>query len=165
MMTIPEPPRIARLPHDAKGRPVPRFVAWLDGKPDHRVASGINRKELDRANACHICGEPLDYRMAFLTGPLGFKNRSTSEGPMHRECAEYSLRACPHLAGDENTRRRDTGLSAEVHAIPGMVMARPAKMVLAISRSYVKHNEIYYQFAKPVEVVWWASGEPCEPDP
>lgn len=31
------PRRMAELPTDHIGRPVPWFVAWIDGKPDFRV--------------------------------------------------------------------------------------------------------------------------------
>jgi hypothetical protein len=30
------PARFARLPADERGYPVPKFVEWIDGKPDFR---------------------------------------------------------------------------------------------------------------------------------
>ncbi len=33
------PRRMRRLTLDEAGRPVPRFVQWIDGKPDFRVMS------------------------------------------------------------------------------------------------------------------------------
>ena len=34
----PMPSRIAALPVDERGYPVPWFVAWIDGKPEFRCA-------------------------------------------------------------------------------------------------------------------------------
>lgn len=33
----PQPPKMQHLPVDERGFPAPYFVAWIDGKPDHRV--------------------------------------------------------------------------------------------------------------------------------
>ncbi len=74
------PRQIRKLPKDARGYPVPWFVAWFDGKPDFRV---VARGKIDTAHLerrCWTCGEPLQKDMTFVIGPMCSINR-VSTGP------------------------------------------------------------------------------------
>jgi hypothetical protein len=53
------PKRMLHLPLDTRGYPVPRFVEWIDGKPDFRVMNGQYYAACCKRNLCWICGEPL----------------------------------------------------------------------------------------------------------
>jgi len=53
------PTRMVHLPVDERGYPVPRFVEWIDGKPDFRVMNSQHYAACVNRNVCRICGEPL----------------------------------------------------------------------------------------------------------
>lgn len=65
----PLPDRIKALPIDARGYPIPWFVASVDGK--------------------------LGRHLSFVIGPMSAINRNTSEPGCHRDCAQFAVRACP----------------------------------------------------------------------
>jgi hypothetical protein len=104
----PLPPRIARLPVDDRGYPVPWFVSWIDGKPEFRAADG---RKFDRAlkeHLCWVCGGSLSpLKQAFVIGPMCSVNRVSAEPPSHEDCALFSVRACPFLTKPHMTRREN----------------------------------------------------------
>src|SRR5437764_29347 len=91
------PSRLKLLPVDERGFPVPWFVAWIDGKPDFRVVDQRKMAIAVSEKRCWVCGDFLGRYMAFVIGPMCAVNRVSSEPPSHRECAEFSVRACPFL--------------------------------------------------------------------
>ena len=92
------PDRIARLPVDARGFPVPEFAMWYNGVPDFRVIKpGYVRKCIIKNN-CWICGERLGVRKAFVIGPMCCINRISAEPPSHRDCALFAAKNCPFLS-------------------------------------------------------------------
>src|SRR5215471_20238556 len=92
------PERVAKLPRDEKGRPVPWFVAWPDGKPDFRCVDAPKIYIAYRDQLCWICGEKLGKFLAFPIGPMCAVNHIASEPPSHKDCAIYAAMACPFLA-------------------------------------------------------------------
>ena len=113
---IPMPPRIAKLPISPQGYPVPYFVPWKDNQPMPQAADPVKRMKCIRAGLCWVCGEPLGTYKAFVLGPMCIVNRVTSEPPCHRECAEYTVKACPFLTKPA-MRRNPTEI--EKQAAPG----------------------------------------------
>lgn len=107
MADLPQmPTSVAKLPRDSRGLPVPWFVAWIDGKPDFRVADG--RKVIDAIEnkLCWVCGEKLSpSQHTFVVGPMCSLNHITSEPPCHHACAVFSAKACPFLNRQEFYRR------------------------------------------------------------
>lgn len=101
--------RIAKLAIDERGYPVPFFVAYVDGKPDHRVMDGAKLVRAVRDKLCWICGEKLGRFVTFTIGPMCAVNRNSAEPPSHLDCAQYSVRACPFLS-HPRAHRRDKGL-------------------------------------------------------
>lgn len=92
------PRRIRQLPLDARGYPIPWFVETLaDGARDFRVASASKRVSAVKQSLCWICGDRLGRHRVYVIGPMCAVNRTTSEPPCHRECAEFAARACPFL--------------------------------------------------------------------
>ena len=172
MVKLPSPPvRIARLPKDERGYPVPWFVAYfLDGKevgrgtphakPDFRVLASGKRELAVKKRLCWVCGEPLGVHQVFAIGPMCAVNRVTMEPPSHRACVEYSAQACPFLTVPAR-RRNEGGLEDIEHKVDGMMIARnPGAIALWESayRPFKVHNGWLIRLGEPTRVDWWTKG-------
>src|SRR5690242_2247182 len=103
----PLPDRIARLPLDERGYPVPWFVDWVDGKPEFRAMDPAKWKRAVKERLCWVCGDRLGVLLVFPIGPMCGINRTTAEPPSHRDCALWSVRNCPFLSRPHMVRRED----------------------------------------------------------
>lgn len=134
------PLRIAALPRDSRGIPIPWFVAWVDGVPEFRAADGDKFVRAVRERRCWVCGEQLGRWLAFILGPMCVITRTTSEPPMHRDCAEWSLRYCPFLV-EPRAVRRENALPPEVEKPGGIpILRNPGVAALWITRSFEVFN-------------------------
>lgn len=104
------PRRMARLPRDARGYPIPVIVLRdRQGKPHFAINDHKTIRRIVQENRCHICGQYLtghparphsEPRMWFVGGirsayhPDGAYN----DGPLHHECMRYAMQVCPYLA-------------------------------------------------------------------
>jgi hypothetical protein len=152
------PKRMLRLPLDSRGYPVPRFVEWIDGKPDFRVMNGKHFAACINRKVCWICGEPLGRWKAFVIGPMCSVNRVSSEPPSHRECATFAVKTCPFLTRPQ--RRRDDRDLPE-HKKPAGIMLEhnPGAVLLWVTEGYKVQRTrggILFYIGEPREVEWWA---------
>jgi hypothetical protein len=169
---LPSPPiRIARLPKDERGYPVPWFVAWFEdgrevnrhvvgAKPDFRVLGSGNRELAVKKRLCWVCGEPLGVHQVFAIGPMCAVNRTTMEPPGHRACMEYSATACPFLTVPAR-RRNEAGLEAIEHHVAGFMIKRnPGAIALWESafRPFNAGNGWLIHLSEPTRVDWWTQG-------
>lgn len=160
---LPDPPRrIAMLPVDRRGYPVPWFVAEVDGQPDHRIVPEGRALEAVKRQLCWVCGQPTGRHLAFVIGPMCVVNRITSEAPSHRECAEYSTAACPFLSRPHAVRR-DASKPADAVSPGGNMLPRnPGVLVLWITRpervSYLTQHNLFRLNGEPTETVWIREG-------
>lgn len=166
--TVEVPRRMGRLPIDKHGRPVPWFTAWVDGEPDFRIAREEALRDALRFELCWVCGQRRGRWGSFVIGPMCAVNRVTAEPPCHRECAEYSARACPFLTVP-GMRRRDTS------NVPGRkdpagiaIMRNPGVVVVWTSRNWDYFNPgppvpgIMFNVGDPGEdPTWWHRGRPA----
>lgn len=133
------PPFMAHLARDERGYPIPYFVAIVNGKPDFRLLDAAKQKICAEHRKCAICGEKLIKGVYyFISGPLGAKNQVSTDPPMHRECAEFSMQVCPHLHFEKATRR-DNNLPAEKGRVIGgfaMIMDKPDCMFVITADKY-----------------------------
>lgn len=172
MVKLPSPPiRIARLPKDERGYPIPWFVAWfLDGqevgrgtphaKADFRILASGKRELAVKKRLCWVCGEPLGVHQVFAIGPMCAVNRTTMEPPSHRACAEYSVQACPFLTVPAR-RRNEAGLEDIEHKVDGIMIARnPGAIALWESayRPFKVDNGWLIRLSEPHRVDWWTKG-------
>lgn len=161
----PMPPRIARLPRDHRGFPIPWFVADVGaGVRDFRVADGRKRHDAIKRKLCWVCGEQLGRFQAFVIGPMCVVNRVTAEPPCHLECAEFSAAACPFLSRPR-MRRNDKDLPQEAADGPGISIPRnPGVTCIYIAKTYHLFRDgkggVLIRLQEPSEVKWYAEGKP-----
>lgn len=164
-MNLPEmPARIVKLPLDPRGYPIPWFVAELpDGSRDIRVADSSKRMKAVKRNLCWVCGETLGQFKAFVIGPMCAVTRTTSEPPMHLDCATWSCRACPFLTRPR-MRRSERDLPDGSQEAPGIALDRnPGVAVLWVTKEFRTFGSgegsgWLITVGDPVEVQWWAEG-------
>lgn len=153
---VPLPARMARLPRDKHDRPVPWFVAWIDGQPDHRIMRPDALLHGIRHKLCWLCGQPLSAFKAFVVGPMCAINRI---------CAVYAAQACPWLSTPA-MHRRDTG-KAELGVIkPGGVMIErnPGACLVWVTKTYRVmrvDNGLLILMGDPTQTLWYAEGRPA----
>ncbi|WP_128380378.1 hypothetical protein [Streptomyces cavernae] len=112
----PVPGRIAGLPRDPRGYPVPAENLWLRGKPELAVQDFRRCGALYAHGCCAVCGLPLTpgeslYRLfaqddAEQTVAQNACKRT--DGPGHRDCMIFSGAVCPFFATAGARRGRET---------------------------------------------------------
>lgn len=146
------PPSLDRRPRDRRGYPIPYVNVILpDGTPDFTAIHPHLSSECARARLCALCGEKVGYRIAFVGGPLGARNRTYNDPGVHIECGHYAMIVCPYLA------MQGTGYAkrpkSPVVATPGQLLHKPPASVMAITRSYeFEARTGLYRIAKPTEI-------------
>lgn len=158
---IPMPDRIKRLPVSITGYPVPWFVQWFDGVADFRVVDSRKIGEAVKKKRCWVCGDPLGKTFAMTLGPMCAINRTISEPPSHRECAVFSVTACPFLS-KPRMRRNEVGLPEGYSEPAGNGLKRnPGAAAVWLTRGYRPFRVdggILFTFDDPEEVLWFAEG-------
>ena len=159
---LPIPARMSHLPRTPAGLPIPWFVAWEGSRYDFRVVDARKIKPAVVQRLCWLCGRPLGRMMCFVVGPMCVVNRVSSEPPMHRDCAEYALRACPFLTQPSRERREGGGLMpVDPHMAGTAILRNPGVSVLYVTRSYTVAQVpggVLFDMGDPEEVAWWSQG-------
>jgi hypothetical protein len=157
----PLPPKMRQLPVDHRGYPVPFFVEWVGGVPDHRLQDPTKLARCVREKRCWLCGDRLGRYLVFVIGPMCAVNRVSSEPPSHRECAEYAVSACPFLTRP-HAQRREAGMLEEAQEVAGVMIKRnPGVVLLWVTRSYRLArvaNGVLFDVGDPVETHWYSEG-------
>jgi len=162
LMTVEMPERIAALPTNHAGYPVPWFVAWVDGKPDFRLMDEekIHLAIIDRL--CWICGDGLGRWQTYAVGPMCAVNRISAEPPSHTECAVYAAQVCPFLI-TPTKGRREGRLPGETKDAAGFMLKRnPGVVLLWTTRSdpmpFRAPGGLLFTLPDPVSVLWFSEG-------
>lgn len=170
------PPRIASLPRNSAGYPIPWFVDREIGPddlpnpdPDFRIA---DKRKLAAAMAfrlCWVCGDSLindtlgraATQYAYVIGPMCAVNRVSSEPPSHRSCAVYSAQACPFLT-TPTMRRRPVDMEQVVKPDGEMILRNPGVALVWVtnSRRMVPGHELW-NVGEPAELLWFCEGRPA----
>jgi hypothetical protein len=168
----PMPPAIAELPVDARGYPVPWFVAWIDGRPDFRVIGEDKTALAHNQKLCWICGRHLGSYLAFVVGPMCAVNRISAEPPSHRRCAEFAAQACPFLVLPK-AQRRNANLPTTARDPAGhMIRRNPGVALVWVTKSYrvVRAPRpdgspgVLFEMGDPREVLCFAEGRKASVD-
>lgn len=160
----PLPPKMSHLPIDARGFPVPFFVAMVDGKPDHRVADTKKLETCLKRRVCWICGEPLGQFKAYVIGPMCGITRTVADPPSHLDCATYAATACPFLARP-HAKRRTIALPGDIVFPPGNGIKRnPGVAGVWVSkqfRPFRVDNGFLFDIGSPTSTTWYCEGRPA----
>lgn len=133
------------------------------GGYDFRVVDARKFKPAIEDKLCWICGQRLGQYLAFTIGPMCAINRTISEPPSHRECAEWSIKACPFLTQRED-ERRETNLPDGIVPPAGCGLKRqPGAVLLWLTKSYrvmraPGGSGILFQIGDPHETHWFREG-------
>lgn len=95
------PPKMQHLERDKRGYPVPHIILKSkNGEPNFIVNNDVEVMRCLAEQRCHVCGLKLGEDMWMIGGPKSaFHPRGAfNDGPVHKECGEYSLQVCPYLA-------------------------------------------------------------------
>ena len=156
------PRRMRVLPLDKHGRPVPWFVAWVDGQPDHRVVAPGKLRDALRFGCCWLCGETLGAWKAFVIGPMCAVNRVSAEPPSHRDCATYAARACPFLTTPGMVRRPNRLPDGTVPPAGIAIPRNPGVALVWVTRTFEAFSPagggVLFGLGGPQEALWFAQG-------
>lgn len=166
----PLPPSMVHLPIDpGRGYPVPWFVAWVDGKPEFRMADGAKLATAVQQDRCWVCGRRNDPgRVTFLVGPMCGVNRVSAEPPSHLVCARYSAKNCPFLS-KPGMVRRDHEAVAAAGTCAGEMIARNPGVSLLWTTTHARtfgdgKGGVLFHLAEPTALECWAEGRPATPE-
>ena len=155
------PERMKHLPIDERGYPVPWFVGWIDKEtPEFR---SMDYKKFVRAvkeKLCWVCGNPLGRHLAFVLGPMCTITRTTAEPPSHRECAEWSVKACPFLSRPKMVRREIE--ERDIQCAGQAILRNPGSTAIWMTRNYTPFGDgkggVLLHVGDADEVTWWREG-------
>jgi len=158
----PIPPRMAGLPIDERGYPVPWFVPSIDGKPEFRALDQEKWLCAVEEKRCWVCGELLGVYKCFVAGPMCGINRTSSEPPSHVDCGRWSARNCPFLSNPDMVRREDGAINATTmrENTAGIAIRRnPGVTMLWITREFEVildgDRKPLLVMGEPHSVEWW----------
>jgi hypothetical protein len=163
-------PRIAALPTDARGFPVPWFVAWIDGEPDFRVIGPGKIRQAVRKRLCWICGQRLLNVKAFVVGPMCVINRISSEPPSHLDCARFAATACPFLTRPGMRRNEKDLPPARIDPAGIHITRNPGACAVYIAAWFTPMQldpmsaQMLFSMGEPRRVEWFCEGREASRD-
>jgi hypothetical protein len=168
--TVPMPPRIAKLPQDHRGYPIPVSVLRdREGRPHFTINDEQVNKSIRSEYRCGICGEKLDGDVWFVGGPASAFHAQGRyfDSAVHHDCGQYALKVCPYLAVPSYGRRIDdaTLKDKSMHVLIDATQddRRPIVFVLARTTTYTIDRDNMPPVLNPrrpwKEVEFWRFGE------
>lgn len=143
---------------------------WEQGEEGGVVLFGkadpVRWAECVEDRKCAMCGDRLDYWIAFIGGPQSIRFRAFLDPAMHVECAEHAMAVCPWMLGgadfDSAERTISSAPTRELTKIEdgdenriGMYLTHGYK----VRRHTVTVNRapqvIVYCYANPMKRVQW----------
>lgn len=158
--SIPTPHRIALLPKDERGYPIPTSVYVKDGKHDFRVLDPHKWAYHASRRLCGLCGEVFGQYVCFVGGGKSIDARLFTDLGMHRDCARYALMVCPFLAAPSFGYRKSVD-ETEFEVNHNVSTERPKSFGLGVTKRYsvARLNDNYLLHPEAfTQVTWWRNG-------
>jgi hypothetical protein len=134
------PSRMAKLPQ-YRGIPIP-FTTLVDseGVP-HFKMTNENVWVAKRDGLCALCGEKLDYWIAFMVDENEAESRVVFDNPQHEECLIYAFNVCPWLYWSkarysETWEKVDDFIGVATHPNREKSLDRPKTLGIYITNRY-----------------------------
>jgi hypothetical protein len=163
---VPMPKSMESLPIDSRGYPVPFFVAWINGKPDHRVMDAGKLPLALKKNFCWLCGKKMEKLNTFVIGPMCGITRTISEPPSHWERAHWAAITCPFLTRPM-AKRRSSGLADDLTWSPDGLKRNPGCVAVWQTDSFkvfsTNHGKLF-SIGEPVRIKWICEGRDATKD-
>lgn len=156
----PLPTRMQSLPVDDRGYPVPYFVAWIDGKPDHRVMDGSKLPRAVAKKLCWLCGQEMEVLNSFVIGPMCAITRTIGEPPSHWDCACWAAVTCPFLTRPQ-AKRRAANLPSDAKWEGNGLKRNPGAVAVWQTESFRPFKSaggVLFNIGEPVQVKWVCEG-------
>jgi hypothetical protein len=156
------PDRVARLPVDRRGFPIPWFVAWFDGEPDFRVTDGQKLGQAWASDLCWICGGGLGAYRAWVIGPICVVEGACPEPPAHLDCGQFAARCCPFLANP--LMRRNDRRAPQLQKPGGIMVAQNSEATaLWVTRGrgaqpFRAAEGVLFRLNPPERIEWYSNG-------
>jgi hypothetical protein len=138
----PIPERMAQRPQ-YKGIPIPALTMIDDkGIPIFKAIDGDIVWKLKNEHKCGLCGQPLDYWIAFMVTEEEARNQFILESPNHEECLRYAFQVCPWLYyskakyGNPEEMKIDGFKFESVHPDREITNERPEKLGVYVCRTW-----------------------------
>jgi hypothetical protein len=169
------PSRMAKLPRDPRGYPIPVIVLIdQDGRPHFQINDDVIVQRCLRDRLCSICGERLTRGTWFIGGAMSAfdPHGAYIDGPVHGECARYALQVCPYLAAPNYARRLDGKTNPRVpdHVVTldrTVLEGRPTIFVAVMSRGFDLGRGDWQPVYRPrrpyMRVEYWRHGQQLDP--
>lgn len=160
----PLPHRMSALSIDDRGYPVPWFVAYVDGKPDHRIMDVAKIPRALKLGLCWQCGQALGRFKSFCIGPMCSITRTIGEPPSHLECVRYAVTACPFLTRP-HAKRRDAGMPDDAKFAEGGLRRNPGAVCIWTTTTFRAFRSptgsVLFDLGDPSSTEWYAEGRPA----
>lgn len=100
-MSVPPIPATCAGRPTIGGRVIPYInVRLRDGGVDFRRQHRTHAIQILQNRWCQVCATPLQHPIVLLGGPIHLKQLMFHEPALHPECAVYTSKACPMVAGE-----------------------------------------------------------------
>lgn len=166
------PARVAALPRDRRGLPIPAIVMRDgNGDPHFTMNDARTAMRLVREGRCGVCGDRLGAYKCFVGGPASAFHPEGRyfDGPVHQDCGEFALRVCPYLALLSFARRIGTKTLRPGSVPEGAILVsedrtvhapQPAVFVLASCKRFKIDTRLRYIPERPwAEVRFFRAGQ------
>ncbi|WP_124296438.1 hypothetical protein [Acetobacter pasteurianus] len=137
-ITIPE--RMRHLPIMENGMPLPTFASEAktilplnQHTASARLSAMANRR-------CYICGDKLPDLVSFIGGPDEAMSKLYLSPPVHPECADFILQACPEISD-------------------ALAPGNPGFFAVSTTANYEYDAEKGVFLISDAEEVWWSKGQ------
>lgn len=133
-----EMPDSIKMLEQYKGFPITATTLIVDGKPNFKATDPEKVWEFKRDGKCSICGQSLNYWIAFMVTEEEAKTGLIYESPNHEACLRYAFKICPWLAYS-NAKYTDLSKNTTLigsHPDRALISGRPEKLGIYICKSY-----------------------------
>lgn len=173
---VPMPPRVAKLPRDRRGYPIPHIVQRdPQGLPLFTVNDANVTLRCIKRKLCPICGDRLDKTLWFVGGPSSaFHPQGVYfDTAMHHECMVYALKVCPYMANPNyHIMTNEKSIAALENRLGKGVVdntqdpgrPRPMVAVMCFGQTIIDNGPNQLPFIRPLHpyhgIEFWNDGAP-----